>query len=57
MPKESEKRVPRLLQQQPRRESDPQQQRSGATDFQSHRQAQDAPDADADKPRNEEEAP
>ena len=26
--------VPRVLQQQPRRESDPQQQRAGATDFQ-----------------------
>lgn len=31
----SDKPVPRILQQQPARESDPQQQRAGATDFQS----------------------
>ncbi|NML47373.1 hypothetical protein HHL11_26730 [Ramlibacter sp. G-1-2-2] len=37
MPNE-EKPVPRILQQQPARESDPQQQQSGATDFQSHAQ-------------------
>ena len=35
-----DKSVPRILQQQPQRESDPQQQRSGATDFQSRAQAQ-----------------
>jgi hypothetical protein len=40
MPSESDKSVPRILQQQPERESDKQQQRSGATDFQSHGQAQ-----------------
>ena len=33
-----EKPVPRILQQQPPRESDPQQQRAGATDFQSRGQ-------------------
>ncbi|MBE7366391.1 hypothetical protein [Ramlibacter pallidus] len=32
--------VPRILQQQPQRESDPQQQQSGGTDFQSRGQAQ-----------------
>jgi hypothetical protein len=31
----NEKSVPRVLQQQPQRDSDPQQQRSGGTDFQS----------------------
>jgi hypothetical protein len=31
----NEKPVPRILQQQPQRDSDPQQQRAGATDFQS----------------------
>lgn len=31
----NEKPVPRILQQQPARESDPEQQRAGATDFQS----------------------
>lgn len=36
-----DKPVPRILQQQPQRESDPQQQRAGATDFQSRGQAQD----------------
>lgn len=41
MPSESDKSVPRILQQQPERETDKQQQRSGATDFQSHGQAQD----------------
>ena len=35
-----DKSVPRILQQQPQRESDPQQQRAGATDFQSPGQAQ-----------------
>ena len=30
-----DKQVPRILQQQPQRDSDPQQQRAGATDFQS----------------------
>ena len=30
-----DKSVPRILQQQPQRDSDPQQQRAGATDFQS----------------------
>jgi hypothetical protein len=34
----SEKSVPRILQQQPQRETDPQQQRAGATDFQSRDQ-------------------
>ena len=34
----SEKPVPRVLQQQPPRESDPAQQRAGATDFQSGNQ-------------------
>ena len=34
------KSVPRILQQQPQRESNPQQQRAGATDFQSQGQAQ-----------------
>ena len=37
-----DKPVPRILQQQPQRESDPQQQRAGATDFQSRGQAQDS---------------
>jgi hypothetical protein len=36
----NEKSAPRSLQQQPARDSDPQQQRSGATDFQSAGQAQ-----------------
>ena len=36
----TDKPAPRVLQQQPQRESDPQQQRSGATDFQSSGQAQ-----------------
>ena len=36
----SDKSPPRGLQQQPARDSDPQQQRSGATDFQQHGQAQ-----------------
>jgi uncharacterized membrane protein YukC len=36
----NEKSAPRALQQQPERDSDPQQQRSGATDFQSRGQAQ-----------------
>jgi hypothetical protein len=35
-----DKSVPRILQQQPQRESDPEQQRSGATDFQSQQQPQ-----------------
>ena len=35
----SDKSVPRILQQQPERDSDPQQQRSGGTDFQQHGQA------------------
>jgi hypothetical protein len=35
-----DKPVPRILQQQPQRESHPQQQRSGGTDFQSRGQAQ-----------------
>lgn len=35
----NDKPVPRVLQQQPTRDSDPQQQRSGATDFQSRGQA------------------
>jgi hypothetical protein len=39
----NDKSVPRILQQQPQRDSDPQQQRAGATDFQSRGQAQDAP--------------
>jgi hypothetical protein len=38
----NDKPVPRILQQQPERESDPQQQRAGATDFQSGGQAGDA---------------
>jgi hypothetical protein len=38
----NDKPVPRILQQQPKRESDPQQQRAGATDFQSGGQAQEA---------------
>ena len=37
----NEKSVPRILQQQPQRDSDPQQQRSGATDFQSRGDAAD----------------
>lgn len=36
----NDKSVPRILQQQPPRDSDPQQQRAGDTDFQSHGQAQ-----------------
>lgn len=36
----NDKSVPRILQQQPERESDPQQQRSGATDFQGQGQPQ-----------------
>ena len=36
----NDKSVPRVLQQQPQRESDPQQQRAGATDFQSRGQGQ-----------------
>jgi hypothetical protein len=36
----NDKSAPRTLQQQPQRGSDPQQQRAGATDFQSHSQAQ-----------------
>ena len=39
MPNE-DKSTPRSLQQQPQRESDPQQQRAGATDFQSRPDAQ-----------------
>jgi len=37
----NEKSTQRPLQQQPRRDSDPQQQRAGDTEFQSHSQAQD----------------
>jgi hypothetical protein len=40
MPNE-DKPVPRILQQQPARDSDPEQQRSGAPDFQSHPQGGD----------------
>jgi hypothetical protein len=36
-----DKSVPRILQQQPQRQTDAQQQRSGATDFQSRGEAQD----------------
>ena len=36
----NDKSVPRILQQQPQRESNPQQQRSGATDFQSRDKGQ-----------------
>ena len=36
----NDKSVPRILQQQPQHESDPQQQRAGGTDFQSGGQAQ-----------------
>ena len=36
----NDKSVPRILQQQPQRESDPQQQRAGATDFQSRGEGQ-----------------
>lgn len=36
----TDKSTPRILQQQPQRESDPQQQRAGATDFQSRGQSQ-----------------
>jgi hypothetical protein len=36
----SSDRTPRILQQQPARDSDPQQQRAGATDFQQQAQAQ-----------------
>jgi hypothetical protein len=39
MPNE-DKSMPRSLQQQPQRESDPQQQRAGATDFQSRPEAE-----------------
>lgn len=35
-----DKPVPRILQQQPQRDSDPQQQRAGATDFQSRPEGQ-----------------
>lgn len=42
----NDKSTPRVLQQQPPRDSDPQQQRAGATDFQSRGQA-DAGQADA----------
>jgi hypothetical protein len=35
----NDKSVPRVLQQQPPRDSDPKQQRAGATDFQAHGQA------------------
>lgn len=35
-----DKSVPRILQQQPQRDSDPQQQRAGATDFQSRPEGQ-----------------
>jgi hypothetical protein len=80
----SNDKTPRILQQQPKRESDPQQQRAGATDFQSRGQAEDSKvegegsysasrdyqknikeyldkadvqkDADASKPRSEQEA-
>jgi hypothetical protein len=41
LPMSNEKSAPRSLQQQPARESDPQQQRSGTSDFQSGGQAQD----------------
>ena len=34
MPDEDQKQQPRILQQQPQRDSDPEQQRAGATDFQ-----------------------
>lgn len=36
----NDKPVPRILQQQPQRETDPQQQRAGATDFQSRGEAE-----------------
>ena len=36
----TDKPVPRILQQQPQRDSDPQQQRAGATDFQSRPEGQ-----------------
>ncbi len=36
----NDKPTPRILQQQPQRESDPQQQRAGATDFQSRPEGQ-----------------
>lgn len=39
-----DKSRPRILQQQPQRESDPQQQQSGGTDFQSRAQAQQGQD-------------
>ena len=39
----SNDKTPRVLQQQPQRESDPQQQRAGATDFQSRGQAAENP--------------
>ncbi|MEJ5991501.1 hypothetical protein WG902_15965 [Ramlibacter sp. PS3R-8] len=41
-----DKSTPRILQQQPQRESDPQQQQSGGTDFQSRGQAQGQQQAD-----------
>src|SRR5688572_33413324 len=41
-------KTPRILQQQPQRESDPQQQQSGATDFQSRGQAQGQQQGQAD---------
>jgi hypothetical protein len=37
----NDKPVPRILQQQPQRDSDPQQQRAGSTDFQSRPEGQD----------------
>ena len=42
----SDDKTPRILQQQPQRDSDPQQQQSGGTDFQSRGQAQGQPQAD-----------
>jgi hypothetical protein len=43
MSNEQDKSVPRILQQQPQRDSDPQQQRAGGTDFQ--QQSEGAPQA------------
>jgi hypothetical protein len=45
----NDKSVPRILQQQPQRESDPQQQRAGATDF----QGQGRPEAGEDQVEGE----
>lgn len=49
----SDKPVPRILQQQPERESDPQQQRAGSSDFQSQSQSQSGGQASDDQVEGE----